>query len=245
MWFFRRIDPEQIRFELTLQAHYLSFVGAGGKTTLIDYLAGEAIRRGKRVAITTTTKIWARVPYVLWADLGKGQARPDLVRVGKAVVDGKLTALAAAEVAELGSMYDLVLIEADGSKGKPLKYPAEYEPVIPSFSDHVIVVAGLDALSGRVDEQIFRWELFGKATGLAGNARVTPSLFLRFFEDDTLMKGVDRQKCVIVLNKYDACTERNAVTDLAKEVLEKSGAPRAIVSSVPFETFYGIEQVEA
>jgi probable selenium-dependent hydroxylase accessory protein YqeC len=245
MWLFRRIDPEQIRFELTLQTHYLSFVGAGGKTTLIEYFAAEAIRRGKRVAITTTTKIWTKEPYVLWADLGRGEARPDFVRVGKAVEDGKLTALEAEEVAELGSAYDLVLIEADGSKGRPLKYPAEYEPVIPSFSDHVIVVAGLDALSGRADEQIFRWKLFEEATGLAGDTRVTPSLFLRFFDDDTLMKGVDREKCVIVLNKYDACAERHAVTDLAKEVLKKSGAQRAIVSSVLFETFYGVEHVEA
>ena len=58
-----------------------------------------------------------------------------------------------------------------------------------------------------------------------------------------MMKGVDRQKCMVVLNKYDACTERNAVTDLAKEVLEKSGAPRAIVSSALFETFYNVERV--
>ncbi len=244
MWFFRRIDPEHIRFELTLQTHYVSFVGAGGKTTLIEYIAAEAIRRGKRVAITTTTKIWAKEPYVLWVDLGKGQARPDFVRVGKTVAGGKLTALEAEEVAELGSAYNLVLIEADGSKGKPLKYPSEYEPVIPPFSDRVIVVAGLDALSGRVDEQIFRWELFERATGVAGDTRVTPSLFSRFFEDDTLMKGVDREKCVIVLNKYDACAERHAVTDLAKEVLEKAGATRAIVSSARFQTFYALERLE-
>jgi probable selenium-dependent hydroxylase accessory protein YqeC len=245
MWLFRKIDPEQIRSEFTPQTHYVSFVGAGGKTTLIEYLAADAIRRGKRVAITTTTKIWAKDPYVLWADLGKGQVRPDFVRVGKAVSGGKLTALESDEIAELGSMYDLVLIEADGSKGKSLKYNAEYEPVIPPFSDRVIVVAGLDALSGRADEKIFRWELFEKATGLAGHTRVTPSLFLRFFEDDTLMKGVDRRKCVVVLNKYDACTERDMVTDLAKGVLEKSGAPRAIIASALFETFYGVEQMEA
>ena len=227
-----------------LQTHYVSFVGAGGKTTLIEYLAAEAIRQGKRVAITTTTKIWVKEPYVLWADLGEGQARPDFVRVGKAVADGKLTALEAGEVAELGSAYDLVLIEADGSKGKPLKYPSEYEPVIPSFSDRVIVVAGLDALSGRVDEQIFRWELFERATGVTGDTRVTPSLFLRFFENEALMKSVDREKCVIVLNKYDACAERQAVTDLAKAVLEKSGGPRLVLSSVFLETFYGVERLE-
>lgn len=245
MWHFRRIDPEHIRCELTLETHYLSLVGAGGKTALIEYLAAEAIRRGRRVAITTTTKIWAKGPYVLWPDLSKGQARPNFIRVGKAVADGKLTALQEGEVAELGSAYDLVLIEADGSKGKPLKYPAEYEPVIPSFSDCIMVVAGLDALSGRVDEQVFRWELLERATGVSGDARVTPSFFLRFFEDDTLMKGVNREKCVIMLNKYDACPEKQAVTDIAKAVLEKTGVTRAIVSSVLLETFYGIERIES
>jgi probable selenium-dependent hydroxylase accessory protein YqeC len=244
MWFFRRIDPGHIRFELLREGRYLSFVGAGGKTTLIEYLAGNAIRQGKRVAITTTTKIWAKEPYVLWADLDKAEARPDFVRVGKAVVEGKLTALQPEEVAGLGSTYDLVLIEADGSKGKPLKYAAEHEPVIPPFSDGVIVVAGLDAMSGRADEQIFRWELFERTTGLAGDARVTPSLFLRFFESDALMKGVDRKKCVVVLNKYDACTERDMVTDIAKEALEKTGVTRAIIASVRFQTFYALERFE-
>ena len=239
MWLFQRIDL----LELTGEAHYLSFVGAGGKTTLIEYLAAEAIRKKKRVAITTTTKIWVKEPYVLWTDLSESRVYPDFLRVGKAVEHGKLTALQAEEVAELGSVYDLVLIEADGSKGKPLKYPAQYEPVIPPFSDRVIVVAGLDALSERVDGTIFRWELFREASRQAGDASVTPSLFLRFFEDDTLMKGVDREKCVVVLNKYDACAERQAVTDLAKNVLEKSGAQRAIIASVLFETFYNVNRL--
>ena len=245
MWRFRTIDPEHIQSELTSQAHYVSVVGAGGKTTLIEYLAAEAIRHGKKVAVTTTTKIWAREPYVLWAALSEGRMRSDFVRVGKAVADGKLTALQVEEVEELGTAYDLVLIEADGAKRKPLKYPEGYEPVIPPCSDRVIVVAGLDALSGRADEKIFRWELFERATGVAGDARITPSLFLRFFENDGLMKGVDREKCVVVLNKYDACEERHAVTDLAKEVLAKSGARRLIIASVLFETFYGAERVRA
>lgn len=241
MWHFRRIDPGQIYSELLLDKHYLSFVGAGGKTTLIEYLASLAVRKGMRVAITTTTKIWAKEPYVLWPDLRDRRARPDFVRTGKAVSQGKLTALEPEEVAQLGESYDLVLIEADGSKGKPLKYPAEYEPVIPSFSDRVILVAGLDALSGRIDEQVFRWELFEHRHDAADTARVTPDLFSRFFEDDALMKGVERDKCVIMLNKYDASTDRHRVTDLAKAVLEKARLTRLIISSVRFETFYGVE----
>ncbi len=243
MWLFRRIDPERILLELARETHFLSFVGAGGKTTLIEYLAAQAIRQGKRAAITTTTKIWVKKPCVLWADLDWGRAaRPDFVRVGKSVEKGKLTALQPEEVAKLGSAYDLVLIEADGSKGRPVKYPADYEPVVPVFSDHVVVVAGLDGLSGRLDEQVFRWELFEKATGVAGEARVTPSLLLRFFEDDAMMKGVNRQNCVIVLNKYDACLEKSEAMDVAKEVLEKAGVARVIVASTLFETFYLVER---
>ena len=244
MWHFQRIDPEQISLEPTTKTRFLSFVGAGGKTTLIEYLASEAIRRGKRVAITTTTKIWVKEPYVLWQELRSAQARPDFVRVGKAVAEGKLTALRPEEIAQLGAFYDLVLIEADGSKSRPLKYPAEYEPVIPSFSDRIILVAGLDALAGRIDEQVFRWELFAKVTGEAGDGRVTPALFLRFFENDALMRGVDREKCVIVLNKYDALAEKRGVAEFAKAVLQKSGVKQIIISSLRFKTFYGVERLE-
>ena len=78
---------------------------------------------------------------------------------------------------------------------------------------------------------------------LADDARVTPSLFLRLFENDALMKGVDRKKCVIVLNKYDACTKRDTVTDLAKAVLEKTGTPQVILSSAYLGIFYSVERV--
>jgi len=202
-----------------------------------------AIRQRIRTAITTTTKIWVREPYALFSHLHNGHALPDFMRVGKSVEQGKLTGLDSHEVAALGSSYDLVLIEADGSKGKPLKYPADYEPVIPAFSDRVIVVAGLDALSGRIEEQVFRHELFEGATGARADTRVTLPLLLRFLEGDAMMKGVDGDKCVVVLNKYDVCAEKHAVPDIAKAVLQKSGACHVIVCSVRFEVFYGVTRV--
>jgi len=243
MWRFRRIDPGRVLSELTLDSHYVSFIGAGGKTSLIEHLASVGIRHKKRAVITTTTKIWVKEPYALLSELHSGRAMPDFMRVGKSVEQRKLTGLEPQEVATLGSNFDLVLIEADGSKGKPLKYPANYEPVIPSFSDRVILIAGLDALSGRLDEQVFRHELFERATGTRADAHITPSLFLRFMEDDAMMKGVDRDKCVIVLNKYDACAEKHAVPGIAKAVLEASGVGRVLVCSILFETYYDVIRV--
>jgi probable selenium-dependent hydroxylase accessory protein YqeC len=240
MWHFRKNNP----YALMAQSRFVSFVGAGGKSTLIEYIAAEGVRRGKRVAITTTTKIWAREPYVLFDRGARWQADlPEFARVGKTVEDGKLTGLNPGEIWELAQSYDLVLIEADGSKGKPLKYPADYEPVVPPFSDLVLVVAGLDAVSHRVDEVVFRHELFTGATGVPGNAQLSEELFLAFFDPEIMLKNVEPEKCVIVLNKYDACRRRGAVTDIAKFASRVADNAPVLISSPKLGIFYGLEAI--
>jgi len=239
MWSFLRIDP----LVLLDKKKYVTFVGGGGKTSIAEYLAGLAIREGRRVAVTTTTKIWAREPYALFGRTASQKERQaSFLRVGKSVEQGKLTGLTAGEVEDVGRDFDLVLIEGDGSKALPLKYPAPYEPVIPPLTDVTIVVAGLDALSGRVAEQVFRWELLSKASGAAGVDRVTPSLFLRLFEADGLLKGVDRQNALIILNKYDACRERQKVPELARAIGEHTGIGQVIVASVRHAIFYAAKE---
>jgi len=41
---------------------------------------------------------------------------------------------------------DYILVEADGAKGRSLKAPSEFEPVIPTASTVVVIVAGIDAI---------------------------------------------------------------------------------------------------
>ena len=47
---------------------------------------------------------------------------------------------------------DVILVEADGARGRSLKAPADHEPVIPESTGLVVPVAGLDALGRQVDE---------------------------------------------------------------------------------------------
>ncbi len=231
MWSFRTIDP----LPLFDGIKYVSLVGAGGKTTISEHLAALALQRKRRVAITTTTKIWAREPYVL---VGQGDMDGPFARVGRALEEGKLTGLSDDQIEDLGKGFDLVLIEADGSKGLPIKYPSSYEPVIPVFTELTVVVAGLDALSGSVKEKVFRWELLSEKAGVEGADRVTPALFLRLFEADGLLKGVDPRKALIILNKYDACKEREKVPLLARELAEHTGIGRVVVASTRHAIFY-------
>jgi probable selenium-dependent hydroxylase accessory protein YqeC len=238
MWHIRKIDP----FDSLVRGRFITFVGAGGKTSLSEHLAAEGVRRGKRVALTTTTKIWVKEPYVTTDRAGWCHSAERLIHVGKTVEGSKLTGLSTDEVAAMGEHFDLVLIEADGAKGMPLKYPADHEPIIPEFSDGLVVVAGLDGLADRVDEKVFRWKLFSESTGFSGDDRVSREVLLRLFEKDGMMKGVDTEKCTIFLNKYDACTERRDVLALSQALSEQSRGAPVIIGSIRLGFFYGLHR---
>jgi len=120
-----------------------------------------------------------------------------------------------------------------------LKYPAAYEPVIPHCSGLIVVVAGLDALGLTIAEAVFRWELFTQASGMPPGEEITTPVFVRLFEGDGFMKGVDRARCIVVLNKFDACRDKESVPGLAGAVSRHTGA-KVMVASVGRGEFYGL-----
>jgi probable selenium-dependent hydroxylase accessory protein YqeC len=241
MLLIQRIDP----LSDILSKRYAAFVGAGGKTTFIEYLAAGATQRGKRVAITTTTKIYAKEPYILTEEKGLHDAPdiPSCLRVGRSLEDGKLTGVTFDEIIRLGELFDLVLIEADGSKRLPLKYPAEYEPVIPPCSETIFVISGLDSLSGTVREKVFRWELFCERTGIKADGIIGQDMFLRFFSRDILLKGIEERPCTIVLNKFDTLTWRSNAITLARALLDRIPGGEIITSSIRFGVFYKMQKL--
>jgi molybdenum cofactor cytidylyltransferase len=68
------------------------------------------------------------------------------------------------KTAETGAV---LLIEADGARGRSLKAPGLHEPVVPPFVDLVVPVAGLDALGAPLDSaRVHRPEQAGRLLGL-------------------------------------------------------------------------------
>lgn len=237
MWNFQKID-----FIKTVSAQkYIAFTGAGGKTSFMEYAAEGLLKQGRTVVITTTTKIFVKEPYVLLEENSNMRACSPFARAGKNIENGKLTAVSFEDIEMLGSIYDVVLIEADGAKGMSLKFPASHEPVIPPFCEKVIVLCGLDALHMRVNETVFRWKLFCEATGINDDALITRDVLLRFFDEDALLKGIDIEKCVIVLNKYDVLNIKREAIETGKEIILGTGVKGLIISSNLFKIFYGIE----
>ncbi len=162
------------------RGHVVAFVGAGGKTTLIYRLAAEARDAGLRVLVTTTTHMGMLPAEVTGAVLVEegGDSTADLVRaldadgratlLGRRVREDKLVGVSPERVDALRHLADLVLVEADGARGRSLKVPAPHEPVIPACATAVVVVCGLDVVGAPLDdERVHRLELVAAATGIA------------------------------------------------------------------------------
>lgn len=136
----------------------ISVVGAGGKTTIIETLADELSKRGYRVVITTTTHM-RRPDKKLFDSENMPELKPgDTIYLGRACEENKITMPEDLSFSVLCKKADVILVEADGSRRKPLKVPAEHEPVIPKETDLVIGVLGLQSIGKAIEEAAHRIE---------------------------------------------------------------------------------------
>jgi probable selenium-dependent hydroxylase accessory protein YqeC len=108
---------------------------------------------------------------------------------------------------EDSALFDWILVEADGAAGRPLKAPAEHEPVIPTCSTVVVAVAGLDVLGKCLTEDfVFRPALAGKLMCLREGETVTESALARFFSQSLsgpFKSAPSASRRFIFLNKAD------------------------------------------
>lgn len=208
----------------------MALVGGGGKTTLMFSLATELSRAGKKVITTTTTKIRPPSPLqspvvILEPEREKLlRAAEEALRKGGPVTvargraeEGKLRGVDPLVVEELSRIADYVLVEADGSKGRPIKVHREGEPVVPEATTLFIPVLGADGLGRPLEPQwVFRIEGAEEVLGIGRGDVVGPREILRLFQaPQGLLKGrPEGAKVVVFINKVDGPRELS----LAREV---------------------------
>ncbi|MCP4223306.1 MAG: putative selenium-dependent hydroxylase accessory protein YqeC [Actinomycetia bacterium] len=141
--------------ELGLGPHeHIAIVGGGGKTTILHTLGQQLTGT---VVLTCTTKMGSSehrglpVVYEPTVDrvreaVAKGRGP---VMVWKAIDGPKAVGVRPEHCDAWFEVVDQIVIEADGSKQRPFKAPANYEPVVPSTTTVMVSVIGADAL-GRV-----------------------------------------------------------------------------------------------
>lgn len=157
----------------------LALVGAGGKTTALFTLARQLT---PPVFVTTTTHL--SVAQLALADrhvylehaadldaLELLSSKEVIAFTGSIVEQGRVAGLESGLLERLRSYAANtnipLLIEADGSRQKPLKAPAAHEPALPSFADTVVVMVGLSVLGKPLTtDWVHRPELFSELSGL-------------------------------------------------------------------------------
>lgn len=153
-------------------------VGSGGKTTLIHKLASDYRKQGKTVLITTTTHMYNEPDTLVTDDpneIIKCLKENKFAFAGcPSEEPSKIKALSAATLHAVISYADEVLIEADGSRGLPIKMPGENEPVIYPECDRVIVVSSLNAIGKPAGEVVHRPSLAFPILGIDEATLITP-----------------------------------------------------------------------
>lgn len=161
---------------LDIRPGVTAVIGGGGKTTLLRAL-GEELSKAHSVLLCTTTKIFPfpGLPCAHSLDeLETLRGGRRLLCAGREVLGtGKLTALDA-PVEQMAERFDYVLVEADGSAGRPMKAHAPHEPVIPATANQVICVVGASGFGRPVHQAAHRAELYAGLAGVELESPVTP-----------------------------------------------------------------------
>lgn len=152
----------------------ISFTGGGGKTSFMLFLAKKLKLLGKKILITTTTKLYHPSLFNYFQDYTISSYDEFLNHIPKEStitffyrpysnlkVGGPNSSFI--DLLAKKHVYDVVLIEADGSKQRPVKIPGSGEPVIPKSTDICFSIAGLSSLGKKADDScIHRMEEFIK-----------------------------------------------------------------------------------
>lgn len=199
----------------------LSFVGAGGKTTAIFTLAREMKELGFHVLITTTTAMYHpdkdgwNYNYLALETNSLKLTTPDLIggsmTVATPKLDGRASKIRGYEPGAIDSLqqsdrFDYILVEADGSKEKPLKAPADHEPVIPASTRYLLGVIGLGSLDRPLGEKwVHRSHLFSQLTGLEPDHPITVAEIQTLIRSSQgLFKNCpDQAQRILILNGAD------------------------------------------
>lgn len=208
----------------------ITVVGAGGKTSFINYFA-DFYRDKLKVLLTTTTKIYVPSDYdniILTID---GTAIPSIchgVTVCGSYInnENKVVGINSSILDEIVDKFDLVLIEGDGSKRKRLKGWNDGEPVVYHKSTKIIGILDITSFGMNINEEnIHRLDIFKKIASvdtynISSNSTVSlENLKNIVLNPNGLFKNYSGKR-VLFINKVENEKYKNLAIKLIKNIKE-------------------------
>ena len=216
-----------------------ALIGAGGKSTAMSLIARE-LKGQIPLLLTTTTKLGleqsdlAENHVVLEGDeldlelesvIGEGAS---VLFTGPRGDDGLKWSgisldLLSKLIVQCKDINAVTIVEADGSRGRSLKFPAEHEPVVPRETDLVVPVIGLDVIDKELHESnVHRADRFSEHLGIDLGISITCGQIIQFIPDIRGgLKGVTPGSDVrVLLNKTDSEIELRHGREIADGLIQ-------------------------
>lgn len=184
-------------FEI-MRGDVVSFIGAGGKTSTMVALGYELMEAGWRVLATTTTRIGedqlTLMPHALTTSehvdvISQALTDHRFLFLYDQIQKNKVIGPNPGVISHLMDTIDsdVILIEADGARGLPLKAPYEHEPVIPQETSLVIPIASLSALGKPLDEEhVYNVDAIINRYGFVKGNRIKSPWIAQILRDEEL-----------------------------------------------------------
>ena len=227
----------------------VAMVGGGGKTTAMFRLAREMVDKGGSAITTTTTRIFgaqiALAPaHVLAADATRERVLAALAAHRHVLVIGETDpGTGKADGVSLDLFRRLrawcpgvcMLNEADGSRMRPFKAPAEHEPVIPVDTMLVVPVVGADVFGKTLDaDHVHRPELVSALCGAPPGTPITPEIVARVLaHPEGGRKGVPaRARVIALINKVESLPDRKPARETAERLLREPAIHSVVLTTL-------------
>lgn len=230
----------------------VAFIGAGGKTTAMFRLASEL---HSNVIVTATTHLgdWQTKPagkHIIAETDTLDETEMDfqgvLLITGKADGDRlqPVTRPLLNKIHQYCKSHSTsLLVEADGSRQKPLKGWADHEPPIPEFADMVVHVAGLSGLGKPLDEEyVHRPHVFSQLSSLIEGETISPEAVARVLTNPKggLKNIPDIAKRIVFLNQADTLELQSRARAMAMSLLPAYHS--VIVGSLLNEEIFAVHE---
>lgn len=136
-----------------------------------------------------------------------------------------------------------LLIESDGSRGKPLKAWAEHEPPIPAFVEMVVQVVGLTGIGKPLNEEnVHRSEIFSRLSGLGMGETIAPNSLIRVLthSESGLRNIPGDSRRVMLLNQADVHELQSVAQGLTQALLAVYDS--VIIASLEQEKIFAVHE---
>lgn len=209
-----------------------AFVGAGGKTTAIFQLARQIndpvwIAPSTHMAVSQTKLADRHIILRSPKDIPDPSLPGVTVLTGEIQKDQRSKGLSLYllnEIFDKSEQFNIpLLIEADGSRQKPLKAPAEHEPPIPPFVDTVVVVVGLQALGHPLEKSwVHRPERFAALAETEIGELISPEHITKMLRHPQggLKNIPSHARRIVLFNQIDVPHYTGIIRKMSAQLLE-------------------------